>query len=70
MESATSIELFVEILDRYVYYFDQRNESVSSPPAIPHRTILTLAGNDQVSQWSYRTYPLEPGREPAGLSLH
>lgn len=30
MESATSIELFVEILDRYVYYFDQRNESVSA----------------------------------------
>ena len=24
MEMATSIELFVEILDRYVYYFDQR----------------------------------------------
>lgn len=29
METATSIELFVEILDRYVYYFDQGNESVS-----------------------------------------
>lgn len=29
METATSIELFVEILDRYVYYFDQQNESVS-----------------------------------------
>lgn len=29
METATSIELFVEILDRYVYYFEQRNESVS-----------------------------------------
>ena len=28
METATSIELFVEILDRYVYYFDQKNESV------------------------------------------
>lgn len=28
METATSIELFVEILDRYVYYFDQHNESV------------------------------------------
>lgn len=28
MEQATSIELFVEILDRYVYYFDQANESV------------------------------------------
>ena len=31
METATSIELFVEILDRYVYYFDQQNESVSHP---------------------------------------
>lgn len=30
METATSIELFVEILDRYVYYFDQRNESVTT----------------------------------------
>jgi vacuolar protein sorting-associated protein 35 len=29
MEQATSIELFVEILDRYVYYFEQQNESVS-----------------------------------------
>lgn len=28
MEQSTSIELFVEILDRYVYYFDQQNESV------------------------------------------
>lgn len=32
METATSIELFVEILDRYVYYFDQHNESVSCFP--------------------------------------
>ncbi|KAI1503184.1 vacuolar protein sorting-associated protein 35 [Biscogniauxia marginata] len=30
MEQATSIELFVEILDRYVYYFDQSNESVTT----------------------------------------
>ncbi|CAK7274806.1 retromer complex subunit Vps35 [Sporothrix epigloea] len=30
MEAATSIELFVEILDRYVYYFDQQNESVTT----------------------------------------
>jgi vacuolar protein sorting-associated protein 35 len=29
MEPATSIELFVEILDRYVFYYDQQNESVS-----------------------------------------
>ncbi|PHH61675.1 hypothetical protein CDD81_8086 [Ophiocordyceps australis] len=30
METATSIELFVEILDRYVYYFDQQNDSVTT----------------------------------------
>ncbi|KAI1174940.1 vacuolar protein sorting-associated protein 35 [Nemania sp. FL0916] len=30
MEQATSIELFIEILDRYVYYFDQANESVTT----------------------------------------
>ncbi|KAI0202306.1 vacuolar protein sorting-associated protein 35 [Astrocystis sublimbata] len=30
MEQATSIELFVEILDRYVYYFDQANEFVTT----------------------------------------
>ena len=34
METATSIELFVEILDRYVYYFDQKNESVRDPPLV------------------------------------
>ena len=26
-----SVELFVEILNRYVYYFDQQNEAVSDP---------------------------------------
>ncbi|KAK6066709.1 vacuolar sorting protein 35 [Seiridium cupressi] len=30
MEQATSIELFVEILDRYAYYFEQQNESVTT----------------------------------------
>lgn len=28
MDAAVSIELFVEILNRYVYYFDQENEAV------------------------------------------
>jgi vacuolar protein sorting-associated protein 35 len=28
MDSAVSVELFVEILNRYVYYFDQQNEQV------------------------------------------
>jgi vacuolar protein sorting-associated protein 35 len=31
MDTAVSVELFVEILNRYVYYFDQQNETVSSP---------------------------------------
>ncbi|KAI4155833.1 MAG: hypothetical protein LQ340_000706 [Diploschistes diacapsis] len=29
MDSAVSVELFVEILNRYVYYFDQQNEQVT-----------------------------------------
>jgi vacuolar protein sorting-associated protein 35 len=28
MDAAVSVELFVEILNRYVYYFDQENEAV------------------------------------------
>ncbi len=28
MDAAVSVELFVEILNRYVYYFDQQNEAV------------------------------------------
>ncbi|KAF2398286.1 vacuolar protein sorting-associated protein 35 [Trichodelitschia bisporula] len=30
MDTAVSIELFVEILNRYVYYFDQENEAVTT----------------------------------------
>ena len=29
MDTAVSVELFVEILNRYVYYFDQQNEAVT-----------------------------------------
>ena len=29
MDTAVSVELFVEILNRYVYYFDQQNDTVS-----------------------------------------
>lgn len=29
MDTAVSVELFVEILNRYVYYFDQENDAVS-----------------------------------------
>ena len=41
METATSIELFVEILDRYVYYFDQQNESVSDDAFVCRRVDVT-----------------------------
>ncbi|KAL4928399.1 vacuolar protein sorting-associated protein 35 [Aspergillus undulatus] len=30
MDAAVSVELFVEILNRYVYYFDQQNETVTT----------------------------------------
>ncbi|KAI9851019.1 MAG: Vacuolar protein sorting-associated protein 35 [Thelocarpon superellum] len=30
MDAAVSVELFVEILNRYVYYFDQQNEAVTT----------------------------------------
>lgn len=30
MDTAVSVELFVEILTRYVYYFDQQNETVTT----------------------------------------
>jgi vacuolar protein sorting-associated protein 35 len=29
MDTAVSVELFVEILNRYVYYFEQENDAVS-----------------------------------------
>jgi len=35
MDAAVSIELFVEILNQYVYYFDQENEAVSRSSPSP-----------------------------------
>jgi len=51
METATSIELFVEILDRYVYYFDQKNESVTTKylNGLIELIHSNLAGNQQDS---------------------
>ncbi|EAQ87697.1 conserved hypothetical protein [Chaetomium globosum CBS 148.51] len=51
METATSIELFVEILDRYVYYFDQKNESVTTKylNGLIELIHSNLAGNQQES---------------------
>ncbi|KAH7127658.1 vacuolar protein sorting-associated protein 35 [Dactylonectria macrodidyma] len=51
METAASIELFVEILDRYVYYFDQQNESVTTKylNGLIELIHSNLAGNQQDS---------------------
>lgn len=38
MDAAVSVELFVEILNRYVYYFDQQNEAVSDKDFPPTQT--------------------------------
>ncbi|OBR15139.1 Vacuolar protein sorting-associated protein 35 [Colletotrichum higginsianum IMI 349063] len=51
METATSIELFVEILDRYVYYFDQQNAAVTTKylNGLIELIHSNLAGNQQDS---------------------
>jgi vacuolar protein sorting-associated protein 35 len=45
MDAAVSVELFVEILNRYVYYFDQENDAVSYtfPPS------MNVLNNDKVT---------------------
>lgn len=46
METATSIELFVEILDRYVYYFDQQNDSVrKTRGCLPEEAVMYMAAS-------------------------
>lgn len=51
METATSIELFVEILDRYVYYFDQQNESVGRPRDQPLVTVGIVMQYGEKTNW-------------------
>ena len=66
MDTAVSVELFVEILNRYVYYFDQQNETV-----IPSRRCiwitLTTKGHYQVLERTYRAYSLQSADEPGEL---
>jgi len=47
MDTAVSVELFVEILNRYVYYFDQQNETVSHQS--PHASVPKLTETQQVT---------------------
>jgi len=48
MDAAVSIELFVEILNQYVYYFDQENEAVSSPLPI---SLFSFILRQQLTSW-------------------
>lgn len=41
MDTAVSVELFVEILNRYVYYFDQQNDAVRAPARNPAGVNVT-----------------------------
>jgi hypothetical protein len=76
METATSIELFVEILDRYVYYFDQQNEAVCFPPSLPTSLSgivlipLFSPGDNEIPEWSYRIDPLKFGRQSARIGFN
>lgn len=56
MDTAVSVELFVEILNRYVYYFDQQNETVRS-------TLLR-------SKQSYADLPLLSRFAETNISSH
>ncbi len=63
MDSAVSIELFVEILNRYVYYFDQQNEAVSKVTALALQrhlaNVCPVVGHRQVPQRPHRAHPLQ-----------
>ena len=69
MDTAVSVELFVEILNRYVYYFDQQNENVSSNLSVVFTAYLlsSYSGYDQVSERSDRAYPLESPNQPGDI---
>lgn len=55
MDSAVSVELFVEILNRYVYYYDQQNEQVRGV-CLQIRNPLICLGHHQIHQRFDRAY--------------
>lgn len=73
MDTAVSVELFVEILNRYLYYFDQQNETVSPPysstfATVAPRTDASL-GDYQIHQWPHRAHTLKFANKPRKLEL-
>lgn len=61
MDTAVSVELFVEILNRYVYYFDQQNETV---------TIKYLNGLIELIHSNLQTDENEPNPSLEGPKRH
>jgi hypothetical protein len=57
MDTAVSVELFVEILNRYVYYFDQQNEAVRHLAPNFFIDELMILGYDEIFEWPHRTDP-------------
>ena len=49
MDAAVSVELFVEILNRYVYYFDQENDAVSCPVTTTAEQSVLISHRSQRS---------------------
>lgn len=61
MDTAVSVELFVEILNRYVYYFEQENDAVSCSAINDVKPLLNRStGDNEVPQRSHRTHTLQP----------
>ncbi|KAI9738058.1 MAG: Vacuolar protein sorting-associated protein 35 [Claussenomyces sp. TS43310] len=75
MDTAVSVELFVEILNRYVYYFDQQNEAVTTKYLnglieLIHSNLQTnqeSATIDQPKRHFQRTLELISSREYEGV---
>jgi len=75
MDTAVSVELFVEILNRYVYYFDQQNETVCTTPRSRQMLLSGVlhadlaSGDNEISERSDRAYTLELTDKPREREL-
>ena len=63
MDTAVSVELFVEILNRYVYYFDQQNEAVSAVAILVIYSNINT-DNDEIPQRTHRIDPFKCPNQP------
>ncbi|KAK3076384.1 hypothetical protein LTS18_013172, partial [Coniosporium uncinatum] len=78
MDTAVSVELFVEILNRYVYYFDQENEAVTTKYLnglieLIHSNLSTNEATSSLEQprkHFQRTLDYIASREYEGVVVH